>query len=452
MDNQAYEVNFDGIVGPTHNYGGLSYGNVASQTFKNQASNPRAAALQGLEKMKFLSDLGVKQAVLPPHERPHIPTLHALGFHGSDADIVAHAFKENRALVSALSSAAAMWTANAATVSPSIDNDDQHVHITIANLTTMFHRSIESGTSEAVFRKIFNDPHYFVIHKALPQGPVFADEGAANHFRMYNKLHMPGIQVYVFGKYGMQPNSLTPKKYPARQTYEASKALARLHKTSTKRLLFAQQSPDAIDAGAFHNDVVAVANEKLLFFHEQAFANKTLFLENLHTSLEAQCEISPTLLEVKSNAVSLADAVFTYLFNSQILTLPDGLMTMLAPSECEMHDGVHRYLESLIADPDCPIRSLHYVNLKQSMENGGGPACLRLRVVLNERELAALHQKILFTNDLYDRLKEWILKHYRDKLQPQDLCDPKLIIEGHAALDELTKILGLGAIYSFQQK
>ena len=26
----AYEVNFDGLVGPTHNYAGLSYGNVAS--------------------------------------------------------------------------------------------------------------------------------------------------------------------------------------------------------------------------------------------------------------------------------------------------------------------------------------------------------------------------------------------------------------------------------------
>ncbi len=452
MNNQAFEVNFEGIVGPTHNYGGLSYGNVASQTFKHQVSNPREAALQGLEKMKFLSDLGIKQAVLPPHERPHLPTLHALGFRGSDAAMVAAAFKENKEILASVSSSAAMWTANAATVSPSQDNDDLHMHISVANLSTMFHRSIEASTTETVLRKIFHDQHYFIVHSPLPEGTVFADEGAANHFRMCKRLNAPGVQVFVFGKYALQPNRFIPKKYPARQTYEACRALARRHQILPKRLLFVQQHPDAIDAGAFHNDVVAVSNENLLFFHEQAFANKELFLEDLHTTLEEQCDTSPYLIEVKSKSVSLADAVSTYLFNSQLLTLPDGMTTLLAPTECQMHEGVHRYLEALVADPDCPIRSLHYTNLRQSMENGGGPACLRLRVILTERELAALHQKILFTQDLYERLKEWILKHYRDKLHPNDLADPKLLTEEQSALDELTRILSLGPIYSFQKK
>ena len=83
----AIEANFDGLVGPTHNYGGLSFGNVASLNNQAQASNPKAAAKQGLVKMKALADMGFVQGVLAPHERPHMPTLKSLGFTGTDAQI-----------------------------------------------------------------------------------------------------------------------------------------------------------------------------------------------------------------------------------------------------------------------------------------------------------------------------------------------------------------------------
>src|SRR5262245_53014556 len=149
---RSSEVNFDGIVGPTHNYAGLSYGNIASLKSKLTVSNPRQAALEGLEKMKFLMDLGVQQAVLPPHERPHLPTLRALGYSGSDAEILSKVQKDDPVLLTACSSASAMWAANAATVSPSADSSDRRVHFTPANLVTQFHRSIEPSMTARVLR------------------------------------------------------------------------------------------------------------------------------------------------------------------------------------------------------------------------------------------------------------------------------------------------------------
>ena len=80
-----------------------------------------AGGLEGLEKMKFLAGLGVKQAVLPPHERPRLPTLRRLGFTGGDGDILAAVQRVDPTLLAAVSSALAMWAANAATVSPSAD-------------------------------------------------------------------------------------------------------------------------------------------------------------------------------------------------------------------------------------------------------------------------------------------------------------------------------------------
>ena len=174
---KAYEVNFDGIVGPTHNYSGLSYGNVASMQNIQTVSNPKEAALQGLEKMKYLADLGLKQAVLPPHERPLISTLKLLGFAGKESDILAAAEAKEPLLLSACSSAAAMWTANAAAISPSADSIDRHVHFTPANLSAKFHRSIEAEFTSQVLKAVFKDPIYFRHHPCLPQGSFFLMKG-----------------------------------------------------------------------------------------------------------------------------------------------------------------------------------------------------------------------------------------------------------------------------------
>lgn len=446
----SFEVNFDGIVGPTHNYSGLSYGNIASQLNQKTVSNPKEAALQGLDKMKFMADLGVIQGVLPPHERPHIPTLRALGFSGTDEGVVAGAFKHAPEIFTAASSAAFMWAANAATVSPSADSIDRYLHFTTANLASKFHRSIESDTTEKALKLIFKDPIYFKHHHPLPSGTHFADEGAANHTRFCQKYTSPGIELFVFGRYSFQNNPIAPGIFPARQAYEASHAISRLHQLYPERVIFAQQSPAAIDAGAFHNDVVAVGNANVFLFHEKAFLDKEDLIKEIQRKFRDVSEVEMVIIEVKESVVPLKEAINSYLFNSQIVNLPDGRMCMIAPFECQESNGVKRFLDELLQDTENPISQVHYTNLRQSMRNGGGPACLRLRVAMNQNELTATHPHIFFDDRLYHKLTDWVKKHYRDRLEIKDLGDPHLMLESQKALDELTKILQLGSFYHFQ--
>ena len=148
--------------------------------------------------------------------------------------------------------------------------------------------------------------------------------------------------------------------------------------------------------------------------------------------------------------MTFRDAVESYLFNSQLVSLPDGTMSLIAPIECRQRSEVKQCIDRIIG-ADNPIRSVHYLDVRQSMKNGGGPACLRLRVVLGERELSAAHAGIFLTDSLYTELTAWVARHYRDCLRPEDLADPKLAEESRAALDELTRILRVGAMYPFQR-
>lgn len=450
MAQKAFEVNFDGLVGPTHNYSGLAYGNVASIQSQGTISNPRAAALQGLEKMHHLHQMGLKQALLLPQERPHIPTLRALGFDGSDAIVLAKVQKEFPELLAECSSAACMWTANAATVSPSADTYDHRLHITPANLCSKFHRFLEPPITSKLLKKIFADPNHFVHHPPLPSHPAFADEGAANHTRLCDSYEKRGIHLFVYGRKAFKPTPLSPKIFPARQTLEASQALAKTHLLPSNSIVFAQQHPDAIDSGVFHNDVVSVGNKNLFFYHEQAFVNTKEVLEELKKKVHATCKKELILLEVQDEDISLKDAVQSYLFNSQIVTYGDGTTSLIAPIECQRMQNVHQYLEQIIASPANPISQIHYINLHESMRNGGGPACLRLRVVLTEEEIQAVHSPIFLTETLYKNLRLWIETHYRDRLSPNDLADPQLLEETRTALDQLTKLLQLGSLYDFQ--
>ena len=84
------------------------------------------------------------------------------------------------------------------------------------------------------------------------------------------------------------------------------------------------------------------------------------------------------------------------------------------------------------------------------MKNGGGPACLRLRVALKEAEFTHMHGGVLFEDRLYTDFKTWVHQFYRDRLHPDDLADPQLLGESRAALDALTGLLGLGSVYDFQ--
>lgn len=444
----ADELNFDGLVGPTHNYAGLSFGNVASTSNKNAASNPKLAALQGLEKMKSLAELGFKQGVIPPQDRPCIATLRQFGFSGNDANVLKQALLQAPHLLSAVSSASSMWVANAATVSPSADSGDGKVHFTVANLNSKLHRAIEAQTTSNALKAIFTDSQYFTHHSALPQQSIMSDEGAANHNRLCADYGKAGVEVFVYGRqaYG---GGVEPKKYPARQTLEASQAVARLHQLDQEKTVFVQQNPKVIDQGVFHNDVISVSNGNVLFHHQEAFLNQSAAFAEIDRKLQRLGgEFMP--IEVPSAKVSVEDAVATYLFNSQLLTKADGKMVIVVPQESRRNVRVWDYLQALITGNN-PIDEVRVFDLRESMCNGGGPACLRLRVVLSDKERQATNPHSLLSDALYQSLHSWINKYYRDRLTEADLADPQLLLENRRALDELTQIMKLGSIYSFQQ-
>jgi succinylarginine dihydrolase len=467
----AFEANFDGLVGPTHNYAGLAHGNVASQANKRKPANPREAALQGLEKMRRLASMGVAQAILPPLERPDFGWLRKVGFTGTDKAILAKAAQADPVLLAACYSASSMWTANAATVCPSADSADGKVHFTPANLTSQIHRSLEGPQTAALLERIFKGSA-FVHHDPLPAGRPFGDEGAANHIRLAPSYGAPGLQVFVYGHEALtsspsvsrnarsgNPSKVTRRFLP-RQSLEASQAVARLHGLDPDRTIFLAQNPAAIDAGVFHNDVISVGDRNVLFCHETAFRDQSAALEEIRSKYAAMASASRRgsgrgsrsgkpdrgetlrILQVTSREVPLETAVTTYLFNSQILALPDGGTLLLAAEECHRDPRTRKYLEALPGRGQ-GITAVEFADLRQSMRNGGGPACLRLRVALTSREWDQVHPGVKFSETLYRKLRAWVESHYRDRLLPADLADPELPVEVRKATRGLYRILGL---------
>lgn len=413
----SVEINFDGIVGPSHNYAGLSHGNLAATMNAGATAYPRAAALQGVEKMRHNLRLGLAQGVFLPHQRPNRDWLAALGTNVEEAD----------ALRPAAFSASAMWAANAATVSPGPDTADGRCHLTVANLRTMAHRSHEWPGTLAQLQLAFADDAHFAVHAPVPS--TFGDEGAANHMRLCGGHDAAGVEVFVYGARGGE--------FPARQHVEASRAIARLNRLDPARTLFVQQSEEAIAAGAFHNDVVAVANEHVLFAHEQAFADKDGFYAELKRLLP-----ETEIVEVPAGVVSLADAIKSYLFNAQLVTLPEGGMALILPGEAKETPAVWSWLEAMVAG-NGPIRRLCVVDVRQSMANGGGPACLRLRVVADP---ANVDPRFLVDQTQLDRIAAIIEAWWPEAIAPADLADPALWGKVAAARSALLSTLDLGEL------
>jgi succinylarginine dihydrolase len=435
------EYNFDGLVGPTHHYAGLSHGNVASLTHAGRPGNPRAAALEGLKKMQFVSSLGVGQAVLPPQPRPDIWTLRRLGFSGSDKDVLSAALTIAPRLLSHCSSASSMWAANAATVAPSSDTFDGRVHFTPANLVGMFHRSLEAQNTTLLFRRLFGDREHFTVHDPLPAHELFGDEGAANHTRLVGDQGA----LHLFGWGRTQGTAKRPQRYPARQAREASEAIARSHELADSAVLLWQQEPLGIDLGAFHSDVLWVGNDSFVMAHEFAFVEIDRLLADLSRRLGERFRFCLAA----EGELPATEAVAAYPFNSQIVTLPSGKMALIAPRESQASIHCHRFFERLLAE-DNPVSEAHYLDLNGSMRNGGGPACLRLRVVLTDEERTAVVGRVFFDQELHEKLSACIARRYRDRLTLEDLADPTFVRECHVALDEITQILGLGSVYAFQ--
>ena len=412
------EINFDGIVGPSHNYSGLSLGNLASTTNKGMIAYPRAAALQGIVKMRHNLGLGLAQGLLLPHRRPNRIWLESLG---TSIEEVPDTLRP------AAFSASAMWAANAATVSPAPDTADGRCHLTVANLRTMAHRSHEWPATLAQLELAFADERHFAVHAPVPA--AFGDEGAANHMRLSSSHGETGVEIFVYGLRG--------GAFPARQHLEASKAVARLNRVDPERTLFVAQSEAAIAAGAFHNDVVAVANENVLFAHEQAFEDRPGFyaaLKRLLPELE--------IVEVPASVVSLEDAIRSYLFNAQLVTLPDGIMALVVPEEARETLSVWSWLETMVGG-NGPIRRLCVVDVRQSMANGGGPACLRLRVVADP---STVDPRFLVDDQKLDRIADLIGRLWPDQIAPGDLEDAGLWDRIEEARHGLYDLLELSAL------
>ena len=445
--SSVIEVNFDGLVGPTHNYAGLSEGNLASARNRDTVARPREAALQGIGKMRRLMALGLTQGVLPPQERPDFAWLRALGFSGSDEQIWERAWKEAPGLCRNFFAASSMWAANAATISPSADTSDRRLHASVANLQTMLHRRLEAPQTEAILRKLFANEERFAVHSALTAHDMLSDEGAANHMRMCAPDGGPGIEIFIYGRRGAEASA----GFPARQSLEASQAVARRHGLDARRTIFALQSPEAINAGAFHNDVVAVAHEHVLFHHEHAFADRDALYAEIRAKSAGLFE--PAFVEVKAADVSLEDAVSSYLFNSQLVHLPGKTaLTLIAPSETRDNNTTGAVVQNIVSAQGAAIGGVEYVEVRESMRNGGGPACLRLRLAMNADERAAANRGFFLDDALASNLEAWVSKHYRTELAVSDLADPALINDNRTALDALTQILPLGSnFYPFQR-
>ncbi|WP_447756315.1 N-succinylarginine dihydrolase [Sphingopyxis fribergensis] len=413
------EINFDGIIGPSHNYAGLSRGNIASASNAGDVSQPRAAALQGIEKMRHNLALGLPQGFFAPLDRPDAPWLATLGTTPEDAEghLRAQAW-----------SASSMWAANAATVSPAPDSADGKCHLTVANLVTMPHRSHEWPGTLAQLRLAFADPA-FAVHAPIPA--PFGDEGAANHMRLCSGHGGQGVEIFVYGVGG--------GRFPARQHLDASKAIARHHRLDPARTLFIRQSDTAIQGGAFHNDVVAVANEHVLFTHETAFEDR----DAAHAEIRAAFP-AVEIVEVPASAVSLPDAIKSYLFNAQLVSLPDGGgMGLVLPTEAQGIAAVWNWLEAHVAG-NGPIRRLLPVNVRQSMANGGGPACLRLRVVADP---ATVDPRFIADEAKLNRIADVVAKHWPEAIAPGDLASSALagdVRKARAALLERLDLSELG--------
>lgn len=440
----ACEWQVDGLVGPTHNYAGLSFGNVASDIHKFSASNPCEAALQGIAKMRFVAGITGAQSFFIPHYRPIISELKRVGFEGAPAFMLEEAARVAPELLASVFSASAMWAANAATVAPSVDSLDRKVHFTPANLLSKFHRSVEPPFTTRVLKRMFSDDRYFRVHEPLPSSSRFSDEGAANHMRIAPVHGEKGIHVFVYGV--SDGAMLRPQRFPARQHEEACRAIARLHRLAPEQCIFVQQSPQAIDAGVFHHDVIGLNSLYFMAHHEKALVDGAGLVRQIREKTAGNAFY---FKEIREKELPLEAAVKSYFFNSQLVTTGQAI-EIIAPMECREHGQAAALFDQWVAE-EGPVAKVHYLDVRESMKNGGGPACLRLRVALTAEEATAMHQGVVLTEEKADRLEAWVKRYYRDRLEFNDLRDVRLIGEVEDALDALSQMVDMPNIYAFQR-
>lgn len=412
------EINIDGMIGPTHHFGGLGVGNIASLASRNQVSNPREAAMEGLAKMELVAEMGIPQFYLPPPERPNWRWLESLGFSGDRRDVLRRCFDEAPILLSAAYSSAFMWTANAATVAPSCDTTDSRLHVVPANLCSNLHRGQEATERRDQLRDMFCHLNDAQMHEPLPSLTALRDEGAANHMRLCSRDGQKAIHVFVYGP----SNELHSTRFIARQSELAARRVAGLLQLRDEECVFVQQSTRAIDAGVFHNDVIAMSNGNMMIYHEHAFENSDQVVETIQHRFNAKTSEAFAGIRVSESELSLEEAVRTYLFNSQLLSVDSRAMEMISPSLCSESPAVVALIERWLQDKNNPIDRVRYLSLDQSMKNGGGPACLRLRTMLTTEQVSLLGDRFRVTETRMARLRSEVIQRYPTTLSLSDLA------------------------------
>lgn len=441
------EANIDALVGPTHHYGGLGVGNVASASHRLQISRPREAALEGLDKAAYVATLGIPQYLWMPPVRPHRQFLSTLGFGGDFSAQCRAASELAPEAYSATFSSAFMWAANAATFAPACDCSDSRNHVTLANLCSSWHRQSESRERLKQLDAMFAPLQAIAgtateVHPALPSLMPLRDEGAANHMRLCDATGLTGLHVFVYGEAASGPR---PQRFLARQTRAACEAVARLHQLDPDRTFFLQQNPEVVDAGAFHNDVIATSHNDVLLYHELAFLDADAELERLETTYQLACGRPLIRVCIRQSDLAVSEAIESYLFNSQLLTPADApdapRMLLLCAEQCARLPLVRSLIDRLLADGSNPIEAVHFVRLDQSMAGGGGPACLRLRMQLPVDAVRRFAPESRWTPARDEALRRAIERHYPEQLAWSDLADRDCMAQFAEAQAALAAIL-----------
>ncbi len=420
MPERNIEINIDGMIGPTHHFGGLGVGNIASHASQNQISNPKEAALEGLAKMELVAGLGVAQYYLPPPTRPNWGWLETIGYYGDRRDVLRRCYDESPRLLSAAYSSAFMWTANAATVAPANDTSDGRLHLVPANLCSNLHRGQEAAERRDQLRQMFRDVPNCNVHEPLPSVWALRDEGAANHMRLCGPDGKKAIHLFVYG----QSDESKAAKFVARQSEQAARSIARCLGLKDDDCVFVQQTAQAIDAGVFHNDVIAMSNDDVMIYHELAFENSESTIENIKQKFENKTGVNLFCRRVNESELPIAEAVRSYLFNSQLLSVEkeEGDMELICPSNCCDSTAATDLIRGWIQESGNPIRRVRYLPLGQSMKNGGGPACLRLRVMLSPTQLEGVDDRFLVTEERLTNLRTLVNRWYPGSIDPSDLA------------------------------
>jgi len=114
-------------------------------------------------------------------------------------------------------------------------------------------------------------------------------------------------------------------------------------------------------------------------------------------------------------------------------------MTLVVPSECQDNQPVWNWLQQMLAG-NGPIRHVKVVDVRQSMANGGGPACLRLRVVADP---ATVDPRFMLDDAKAEAMEKVVAEFWPEQINPADIGSESLAATIRTARAQMLDLLGL---------